>query len=244
MPEWTHAHNHTFSQLHILSCASLPCALLLDRFQQRTGFLLLFTGTVLFQCVLHGRDGEFSLRVCGPHRPQRGSQNPQNWSYRHLWATTDAGKQTPKLWAIFPATPIASFDEDIFSFWGWCFLFHWFSSRAGTVSWSFSRLPLAILKPSQKPRLCSRVTESPYNTELTFSFQKRFSLFFLIIGSDDNRTFVQISPSLEAVPRGHAHSAESRCEEWRRGQNITRSGAVASCGDFWFRDRKCWNTIL
>lgn len=76
VPEWTHAHKHTFSQLNILSCASLPCALRLDHFQQRTGFLLLFTGTVLFQCILHGREGEFSLHVCGPHRPQRRESGP------------------------------------------------------------------------------------------------------------------------------------------------------------------------
>lgn len=41
---------------------------------------------------------------------------------------------------------------------------------------------------------------------------------------------MQISPSLEAVPRGNAHSAESRCEEWRRGQNYHQE---RGCGILW-----------
>lgn len=156
---------------------------------------------------------------------------------------TDAGKQTLQLWAIFPATPIASFDEDIFSFWGWCFLFRWFSSRAGTVPWSFSRLPLAILKPSQKPRLCSRVTESPYNTELTFSFQKRFFFFFLITGSDDNRTLCSSPPHLKLSQEDMLTQQRAGV---RSGEEVRTSlgAGLASCGDFWFRDMKLWNTIL
>lgn len=177
-----------FCQLNILSsCPPLLCAPLLDHFQQQVS-----CSSSQGQCILWGMEGEFSLPcLWSTQTPAKGVRTPHNWSYGHLWAT---------VWVlgIKPLTSEPSFQTphdiswwDMFSFTSSVLIM----SKNSPLVPSFPGLPLAIPKSVQKPQLYSHVTESPCNTEPNFSF-RIFFFFNYWLWWYDNRTFVQLCPSL------------------------------------------------